>query len=136
MVLIRFGRDYTFKMRSINIFKCWPFPIDNLTREEIKSRLPEMIISNRSGEYETKRRHAEAFERTNQRESVESERLFSRVDPMDAPPMNEEQQHIRRLKTKASRRRTLTEIFNLDVVGEETLSSIVSPSERPVMSSI
>lgn len=86
-----------------------------------------MIIPNPSGGYETTHRHAEGFESNNKRESV---------DAMEAPPMKGEQQHTRRLKSKASRRRNLTEIFNLDVVGEEKLSPIVSPSEKPVKLSI
>lgn len=45
-------------MRKVDVFKCWPFPADNLTREEIESRLPPMEVpmlsSNRDREEETK----------------------------------------------------------------------------------
>lgn len=56
--ILLFCRDYTFRMRKIDVFKCWPFPVDGLTREEIEARLPPMEVpmpsSNRDREEETK----------------------------------------------------------------------------------
>lgn len=49
--MIRFSRDYTSKMRSIDVFKCWPFTSTinrQVTREELQSWLPPMTLCPRS----------------------------------------------------------------------------------------
>ncbi|KAF7815758.1 uncharacterized protein G2W53_029727 [Senna tora] len=38
-------RDYTSKMRSIDVFKCWPFRTDDeVSREDVESWLPPMAV--------------------------------------------------------------------------------------------
>ncbi|KAG4924022.1 hypothetical protein JHK87_049562 [Glycine soja] len=44
VVMIRCGRDYTSKMRSVDVFKCWPFAASGLSRDEAESWLPPMSI--------------------------------------------------------------------------------------------
>ncbi|KAK7387042.1 hypothetical protein VNO78_27515 [Psophocarpus tetragonolobus] len=44
--MIRCGRDYTSKMRSVDVFKCWPFAADGVSRQEAESCLPPMIFPN------------------------------------------------------------------------------------------
>ena len=44
-VMIRCGRDYTSKMRSIIVFKCRSFVTSKLNCDEAKSWLPPMSIS-------------------------------------------------------------------------------------------
>ena len=44
VVMIWCGRDYTSKMRSVDVFKCWPFAASGLSRDEAESWLPPMSI--------------------------------------------------------------------------------------------
>lgn len=39
-------------MRYVNVFKCWPFPADDLTREEITSQLPPMEVPKMSSDHD------------------------------------------------------------------------------------
>lgn len=47
--MIRCGRDYTSKMRTVDVFKCWPFAADGVSRWEAESWLPPMTVPKVSG---------------------------------------------------------------------------------------
>ncbi|KAK8468461.1 hypothetical protein PHAVU_006G035100 [Phaseolus vulgaris] len=42
-------RDYTSKMRTVDVFKCWPFAADGVSRWEAESSLPPMTVPKMSG---------------------------------------------------------------------------------------
>ncbi|RDX95468.1 hypothetical protein CR513_22007, partial [Mucuna pruriens] len=53
LVLIRCCRDYTSKMRSVDVFKCWPFASTasrDVSRDEVQSWLPPMTLCPRSND--------------------------------------------------------------------------------------
>ncbi|KAG2394446.1 uncharacterized protein HKW66_Vig0181760 [Vigna angularis] len=47
--MIRCGRDYTSKIRAVDVFKCWPFAAEGVSRWEAESWLPPMTVPKFSG---------------------------------------------------------------------------------------
>ncbi|XP_061369812.1 uncharacterized protein LOC133312605 isoform X2 [Gastrolobium bilobum] len=73
------ARDYTSKMRSIDVFKCWPFTTTtsrDVTREEVQSWLPPMTRCPRSN-------HNDAQNPENQPSAREVSRTDDDVDDDD-----------------------------------------------------
>jgi len=44
VIMIQCGKDYTSKMRFVDIFKCWSFAAFGLSCDEVESWLPPMSI--------------------------------------------------------------------------------------------
>lgn len=152
-------------MRSVDVFKSWPFAVGELTREEVEAWLPPMTVpksrwwsdelavlrSNRSGEEESENLPEEVSGSDDGSESAKSGRSFAvaaseekekkllemicpvcrefnaatltavnaHMDGCLARTMKEERRQMRRSKSKAPKKRSIAEIFELEEDEEE-----------------
>ncbi|XP_027344349.1 uncharacterized protein LOC113856631 [Abrus precatorius] len=159
-------RDYTSKMRSVDVFKCWPFAAAEVSQEDIESWLPPMTVpksrccsdqvaglrsnlDGAGGEEGTESRHEEVVSRS---KSVDEDNSFAgvgasekeeeekmemvcpvcrdfnaatltavnaHIDGCLAETMREERRQMRRSKSKAPKKRSIAEIFDLKEDEEE-----------------
>ncbi|TKY57242.1 hypothetical protein E2542_SST21688 [Spatholobus suberectus] len=95
-------RDYTSKMRSIDVFKCWPFTSTSsrdFSREEVQSWLPPMTLCPRSNDSNDRDAQnpenppsAEELSRTDYDDDVsEEESVESAPPPEAAASVNEDE---------------------------------------------
>nr|KYP47654.1 hypothetical protein KK1_030684 [Cajanus cajan] len=121
--MIRCARDYTSKMRSLDVFKCWPFVAAGVSRHEAHSSLPPMMLpksrrwygdlarlrSNLAGEEEAEIRRSEA---------VSDESELENEDEFDGGGFAaEEEEKVEMvcpvLKPKAPKKRSIADILTI-----------------------
>ena len=147
--MIRCGRDYTSKMRSVDVFKCWPFPAAGLSRNQVESRLPPMstpklrrwsdelaeLRSDLAGAGGTEERLNQRYESESEKEEEDKVELVcpvcqdfnastltavnAHIDGCLTRTVREERQWMRRSKSKVPKRRSIAEIFELKEDMEE-----------------
>ncbi|TKY46807.1 hypothetical protein E2542_SST28856 [Spatholobus suberectus] len=157
-------RDYTSQMRSVDVFKCWPFPAAGVSREQAESWLPPMTVSKSrrcsgelagvrsdlagaGGDEETENPPNEAV--SDESESAKEDKLVrcaaaeeeekvemvcpvcrdfnaatltavnAHIDGCLARTVREERRRMRRSKSKAPKKRSIAEIFELKEDVEE-----------------
>ncbi|XP_054818605.1 uncharacterized protein LOC129318088 [Prosopis cineraria] len=141
-------RDYTSKMRSIDIFKCWPFSTDDVSREDVESWLPPMVVpkaqscgeeveASRSDRDDDEKPLDEGISRSDGDQFVKSEerlemvcpvcRVFNaatltavnaHIDGCLAQTMREERRQMKS-KSKAPKKRSIAEIFEVQEQEEQ-----------------
>ncbi|KAL2322566.1 hypothetical protein Fmac_026945 [Flemingia macrophylla] len=141
--MIRCGRDYTSKMRSVDVFKCWPFAAAGVTRHQAESSLPPMTVpSSRRWRSNLRPRQkpesppsqavSDSDEFVNGGLSEEEEEkvdlacpvcrdfnaptltaVNAHIDGCLARSLSEERRRMRRFKSKAPKKRSIAEIFDL-----------------------
>ncbi|KAL3006835.1 hypothetical protein AAZX31_08G300000 [Glycine max] len=142
-------RDYTSKMRSVDVFKCWPFPAAGLSRNQVESRLPPMstpklrrwsdelaeLRSDLAGAGGTEERLNQRYESESEKEEEDKVELVcpvcqdfnastltavnAHIDGCLTRTVREERQWMRRSKSKVPKRRSIAEIFELKEDMEE-----------------
>ncbi|KAI9115579.1 hypothetical protein K1719_013248 [Acacia pycnantha] len=141
-------RDYTSKMRSVDIFKCWPFSNDDVSREDVESWLPPMVVpkprnsgdeleASRSDRDDDEKQLEEGISRSEGDQLVKSEerlemvcpvcRVFNaatltavnaHIDGCLAQTMREERRQMKS-KSKAPKKRSIAEIFEVQEQEEQ-----------------
>ncbi|XP_028760238.1 uncharacterized protein LOC114718954 [Neltuma alba] len=141
-------RDYTSKMRSVDIFKCWPFSTNDVSREDVESWLPPMVVpkprscgeeveASRSDRGDDEKPLDEGISRSEGDQLVKSEerlemvcpvcRVFNaatltavnaHIDGCLAQTMREERRQMKS-KSKAPKKRSIAEIFEVQEQEEQ-----------------
>ncbi|KHM99616.1 hypothetical protein glysoja_006459 [Glycine soja] len=137
--MIRCGRDYTSKMRSVDVFKCWPFPTAGLSRNQVESRLPPMstpksqqwsdelagLRSDLAGAGGIEERLNQQYESESEKEEEDKVELVCPVcQDFNASTLDVRwiwcwRKRRRRSKSKVPKRRSIAEIFELKEDMEE-----------------